>query len=86
MTCTQFGYKKVDNSDINKETITNSCPCRPVRTFEKHPGSGNLFWDWWTLMGTGWYQRHTRKMILNKKKVLKHPENVVKYLQIPNGY
>ena len=60
----QFGYKQVDNLDVNKKTIKQIA----IQTFDKHPGSGNFFWDWWTLVGTGWYQRHTRKMILKKKK------------------
>ena len=28
---------------------------------KSYQGLELFFWDWWTLVGTGWYQRHTRK-------------------------
>ena len=29
-------------------------------SIKKLPGSRIFFYDWWTLVGTGWHQRHTR--------------------------
>ena len=65
----RFGSVPPGRFGTKQKTITN----RRMDIFKKQPVSGNLFWDWWTLVGTGWYQRHTRnvqnRMILKKKKI-----------------
>ena len=31
---------------------------KTIQIKKKHPGDGNFFFDWWTLVGTSYRQRH----------------------------